>query len=84
MWYYFVQSIKVTPSHGVTLINNLLCKFTGLEHFCPRNKFQEVMENYMNVLHKGMQGFYSKFKYWNFRKTLKIDQSKSVSWYICI
>ena len=38
----------------------------------------------MNVLHKGMQGFYSKFKYWNFRKTLEIDQSNPVSRYICI
>ena len=83
MWYDFVQSIKVTPSHRVTLIN-LLCKFTSIGHFCPRNKFQEVMENYMNVLHKGMQGFYSKFKYWNFRKTLEIDQSNPVSRYICV
>ena len=29
----------------------------------------------MNALHTGMQEYYSKFKHWNFRKTLEIDQS---------
>ena len=29
----------------------------------------------MNALHTGMQEYYSKFKHWNFRKTLEINQS---------
>ena len=42
--------------HGVTLID-LLCKFTTKGHFYPKNKFQEVTEKNMNVLHTGMQGY---------------------------
>ena len=34
-WDYFVLSIKVTPNHGVALIN-LLCKFTNKGHFYPK------------------------------------------------
>ena len=49
-WDYFVRSIKVTPNRGVTLID-LLCKFTSKGHFYPKNKFQEVTEKNMNVLH---------------------------------
>ena len=60
--YYFAQLIKVTPNHWITLIN-LSCKFTSKGHFSPKSKFQEVTEKNMNVLHKGMQGYYSKFKY---------------------
>ena len=36
---------------------------TNLGYFYLKNKFQEVTENNMNVLDKGMQGYYSKFKY---------------------
>ena len=28
------------------------------KHFYPKNKFQEVMKKYKNVLHTGMQGYY--------------------------
>ena len=38
-------------------------KFTSKGHFYPKNKSQEVTEKNMNVLHTGMQGYYSKFKY---------------------
>ena len=32
------------------------------------------------VLHTEMQGYYNKFKYWNLKRLLKIDQSNPVSW----
>ena len=49
-------------SHGITLID-LSRKFTSKGHFYPKNKFQEVTEKIMIVLHTGMQGYYSEFKY---------------------
>ena len=57
-----VRSIKVTPNHGATLID-LLCKFTSKGHLYPKNKIQELTEKNMNVLHTGIQGYYSRFKY---------------------
>ena len=36
-------------------------------------------EKNINILYTEMQGYYSKFKYWNFKKTLKINQSNPVS-----
>ena len=61
---YFISRgitlFEVTPNHGVTLIN-LLCTFTSKAHLYPKNKIQEVTEKNMNVLHTGIQGYYSRF-----------------------
>ena len=42
---------------------DLLCKFTSKGHLYPKNKLQEVTGKIMNVLHTGIQGYYSRFKY---------------------
>ena len=36
-------------------------------HFYPKNKFQEVTEQNINVLRTEMQRYYSKFKYRNLK-----------------
>ena len=44
-------------------------------HFYPKNKFQEVTEKNINVLHTEMQRYYSKFKYRNLKtpwKSIKV------------
>ena len=64
--------------HGVTLIE-LLCTFTSKDYLYLKNKFQEATEKNINALYKEMQGYYSNFKYWNLKKTLKINQSNPVS-----
>ena len=53
---------KVTPNHGVTLID-LLCKFTSKDYVYLKNKSQQVTEKNINVLYTEMQGYYSQFKY---------------------
>ena len=47
---YFLLSIKVTPNHGVNLIE-LLYKFTSKDYFYLKRKFQEVTEKNMNVVY---------------------------------
>ena len=47
-----------------------------------KTNFKKLWKKKKNVLHKGMQGYYS--KHWNFRKTLQIDQSNPVSQYLFI
>ena len=82
LWFGVTLIDRIYQKHRVTLIN-LLCKFTSKGHFYPKNKFQEVTEK--NICSSYIQQecrdiVLCKFKYWNFRKTLKINQSNPVSW----
>ena len=77
-WSNSIDQSNPESWHGVTLID-LLCTFTSKDYFYLKNKFQEVTEKNVNVLYTEMQGYYSNFKYWNFQKTLKINQSNPVS-----
>ena len=92
-WDYFVWSIKVTPNHGVTLID-LLCKFIGKGHFYLKNKFQEICnKNFLAIViwinkeeirmffiqeHRDIIVSLNTEIFW---KALEIDQSNPVSWY---
>ena len=56
-----------------------ITQFTSKGYFYFKNKFQEVTEKNIHVLYTEMQGYFIKFKYWNLKKTLKINQSNPVS-----
>ena len=75
-----ILSIKITLNHDMGLLwSNFYARLQARTIYILKTNSKKLQKKNINALYKEMQGYYSNFKYWNLKKTLKINQSNPVS-----